>query len=64
VRIPVEGDDAAAALDDRAGMAAGAERRVDVGAAGADVERGQRLDEKDGDVRRSSIIVNKDRAPW
>jgi len=62
-RIAVERDDAAAAFDDRARVAAGAEGRIDVGAARADGERSERLGKQNGDLRRLSGIVNRARAP-
>ena len=49
-RVAVDGDDRRAAIEERARIAAGAERGVDIDAAGAGLERGHRLLKQDGNV--------------
>ena len=49
-RVAVDGDDRRAAIEKRARIAAGAERGVDIDAAGAGLERRHRLVKQDGNV--------------
>ncbi len=53
-RIAIEGDDARAALDERAGITAGPESAVEIDAAGANPQRVQRLGAQHGNVAGGS----------
>ena len=64
VGIAVESVDRRPALEDRAGVSAGAERGVDNEVAGPRVERGDHLVEEDGDVRRTHFLRPLAASAW